>query len=622
MPQRYKLRLGDGTVLAVDSEGLNTWVHDRRAMAQAVGTQQWRPLQAVMAEEAAAARLAKALVPPKPRQATPQPAAPEPAPPPQPAFEPPPFEPAPFEPPPFQPAPFEQPADSVFDPGSLLSPPEEPATPAFELPDLPPPSAAPAPDSRSGSSFTGSDFGAEPTAPAAPQPEEFEPAPPRSLPASYDEEPVSSRYFEAASEPAEDENLPVIPMKPLEEPDGRFHSAWSEAGSSAEDDADDWEDDRRGAFDDESPGVLERFGGFLSRILGPLAPLADRLTASRRWSPDDDERDARRESEAKDDADDEPRPSLAARLSGWARGLRERFRREEREDEPGADAPDTDEFTPAARQEPSYGFGYTRASDPPPPAPKPTPVVPEPVVPLAKPAAELPVIPFKAAREPRERSVVYDDEDSGFWSGFSSDVLAPAWLWLKRIVTTAALVGAAAYAWTERREWLPGAADLGQSLFAQIDRLVLSRSRHEERERALAEVSARLPQLDAHTIGLVFARNPRGVEEAGEVFQVTREAAARGAASLPQEEAAELRSLEAELMARLSRTEQARVAEYDGIRERRPVFPFENPHVMELVARAARELPPDRLARLQSLLHKAVAAGLAAPAPPAGAPAR
>lgn len=608
MPQRYKLRLGDGTVLAVDSEGLNTWVHDRRAMAQAVGTQQWRPLQDVMAEEAAASRLARALVPPKPRQAAP-------------AVQEPPPQPPPFEAPSFEPPPFEPSADSGFDPGSLLGPPENPPAPAFELPDLPPPAAAPVPGpvSRSGSSFTGSDFGAEPTAQAAPQLEEFEPAPPRSLPASYDEEPVSSRYFEAASEPAEDENLPVIPMKPLEEPDGRFHSAWSEAGSSAEDDADDWEDDRRGAFDDESPGVLERFGGFLSRILGPLAPLADRLTASRRWSPDDDERDLRRESEANDDADDEPRPSLAARLSGWARGLRERFRREEREDEPGADAPDTDEFTPAARQEPSYGFGYTRASDPPPPAPKPTPVVPEPVVPLAKPAAELPVIPFKAAREPRERSVVYDDEDSGFWSGFSSDVLAPAWLWLKRIVTTAALVGAAAYAWTERREWLPGAADLGQSLFAQIDRLVLSRSRHEERERALAEVSARLPQLDAHTIGLVFARNPRGVEEAGEVFQVTREAAARGAASLPQEEAAELRSLEAELMARLSRTEQARVAEYDGIRERRPVFPFENPHVMDLLARAARELPPDRLSRLQSLLHKAVAAGLEAPGSPAGA---
>ena len=77
MPQRYKLRLGDGTVVSVDSDGLRTWAGDGRAMAQAVGTQAWRPLQDVLAEEEAAARLARALVPPKPRQeATPTPPAP------------------------------------------------------------------------------------------------------------------------------------------------------------------------------------------------------------------------------------------------------------------------------------------------------------------------------------------------------------------------------------------------------------------------------------------------------------------------------------------------------------------------------------------------------------------
>ena len=68
MPQRYKLRLGDGTVVSVDQDGLRTWAGDGRAMAQAVGTQAWRPLQDVLAEEEAAARLARALVLPKPRQ--------------------------------------------------------------------------------------------------------------------------------------------------------------------------------------------------------------------------------------------------------------------------------------------------------------------------------------------------------------------------------------------------------------------------------------------------------------------------------------------------------------------------------------------------------------------------
>jgi hypothetical protein len=53
MPREYKLRLGDGTVMAVDEPGLRAWVVDGKAMVQAVGSQQWRPLQEVLAEAAA-----------------------------------------------------------------------------------------------------------------------------------------------------------------------------------------------------------------------------------------------------------------------------------------------------------------------------------------------------------------------------------------------------------------------------------------------------------------------------------------------------------------------------------------------------------------------------------------
>ena len=53
MPREYKLRLGDGTVMAVDEPGLRTWVVDGKAMVQAVGSQQWRPLKEVLAEAAA-----------------------------------------------------------------------------------------------------------------------------------------------------------------------------------------------------------------------------------------------------------------------------------------------------------------------------------------------------------------------------------------------------------------------------------------------------------------------------------------------------------------------------------------------------------------------------------------
>src|SRR5512143_307880 len=87
MLQRYRLRLGDGTILQVDKEGLQAWVEDdRRAMVQIASTQQWRPLREFLAEEESAARLARALVPPEPRRA-PAPPPPEPEPP-LPALEP------------------------------------------------------------------------------------------------------------------------------------------------------------------------------------------------------------------------------------------------------------------------------------------------------------------------------------------------------------------------------------------------------------------------------------------------------------------------------------------------------------------------------------------------------
>ena len=53
MPREYKLRLGDGTVLAVDEQGLRTWAVDGQAMVQTANSQQWRPLKEVLAEAAA-----------------------------------------------------------------------------------------------------------------------------------------------------------------------------------------------------------------------------------------------------------------------------------------------------------------------------------------------------------------------------------------------------------------------------------------------------------------------------------------------------------------------------------------------------------------------------------------
>jgi hypothetical protein len=54
--QNYKLRLSDGTVLAVDHGGLSTWLVDDGAMVQPADSHQWRPLREFLAEEKAAVR--------------------------------------------------------------------------------------------------------------------------------------------------------------------------------------------------------------------------------------------------------------------------------------------------------------------------------------------------------------------------------------------------------------------------------------------------------------------------------------------------------------------------------------------------------------------------------------
>src|SRR5258708_12098137 len=51
MLQRYKLRLGDGTLLVVDHDALSSWVVDGKAQVQPVGTDRWFALRKFLLEE-------------------------------------------------------------------------------------------------------------------------------------------------------------------------------------------------------------------------------------------------------------------------------------------------------------------------------------------------------------------------------------------------------------------------------------------------------------------------------------------------------------------------------------------------------------------------------------------
>ena len=274
-------------------------------------------------------------------------------------------------------------------------------------------------------------------------------------------------------------------------------------------------------------------------------------------------------------------PGLSNRVSAWVAGLTDRVGHLAGRGRPERFVP-PDESVPKGPQVPA------------PPAP-PVPI------------SDLPVLRFADAQEPQETDDVYEVERA-------EGPLPALWLWTKRIVLIGGLVTGGAIAAFNWERWFPRAAELGQTVFTEIDRQARSSQRAEEQQQALREATERLPHLAPGTIRLVLSASDRGVLDPPEVFQLATEAADRGLHALTAVDAAEMRALQRELLGNLRPPERARVAEYDRARTHRVVFPFENPHALELVARGARAMPPRSRERLQTLLGQAVAAGLGVPA--------
>jgi hypothetical protein len=227
------------------------------------------------------------------------------------------------------------------------------------------------------------------------------------------------------------------------------------------------------------------------------------------------------------------------------------------------------------------------------------------------PITELPSLRLAQGYEAPEEGDVFDGEVET-WS-----VLPFAWMWTKRIVLVGGVVTVGVLAALNWETWFPRTAELGQTLFTEIDRQAHSSQRAREREQSLANAVERCPHLSPATIRLVLSTSSEDLLEPPEVFQVAAEAADRGISTLAPAEAEELRGLQRQLAAHLRPPQRARLADYNRARANRVVFPFENPHALDLVAQGARAMPAASRARLQELLGRAVAAGLGPPpAPP------
>jgi hypothetical protein len=79
MIEQFKLRLRDGTILAVDHDGLRTWLLDDKAMVQPAGSRVWRPLRetlTLLERERDRERVAAAARRPEPERVEPTPSRP------------------------------------------------------------------------------------------------------------------------------------------------------------------------------------------------------------------------------------------------------------------------------------------------------------------------------------------------------------------------------------------------------------------------------------------------------------------------------------------------------------------------------------------------------------------
>lgn len=633
MLQTYKLRLGDGTVLAVDHAGLSTWLVDRSAMVQAAGSRHWRPLREFLAEERIAARRAPRqksytrqelpLVYPKPREDPPS--HPQAAPPTSDAVEP----------------------LSIDEPAGVQALAEEPAVPSTPLaaqeaiPEeevpLEPledklPEAAnaqvvaeeliavdPPQDEEPVRSAAPSERDAEPPqtgeleeveawveeppqediplipldppegdVPVIPAPSSWSdlPEPPRSARPSLQvlaDDPVARPAEPTRTTSTPDDGLPIIRLKPLDDLDKAPPYAASGRGRDEEQRGEVFEaTPRRDPFEETLLRLISAYDALLTGWIDRLARRASAGSAARR-SDDDVAPPIIRLKPLADEAPPRAAPKSSTfrrRASAWVgnvTGWLGRFTRQVRP------------FPPVPPNEPAV----TRGSDPASPEPLKAP----------PPISELPLLRLADPPEPKDAGDVYERES----------LLQAAWRWTKRIVVMSGLVAGCLLAALTWDTWSPKAARLGRMVVAEIDKRVQSRDLTERQRRALEEATEQLPHLSPDTLRLVLSRSPESVLDPPEVFSLACDAADRGLSALTSGEAGELKALRHELLDKLRPSERERVREYDSTRTRRVAFPFENRDVLDLFASGARVLPSRSRQRLQELLGKAIAAGLVLP---------
>ena len=574
MPADYKLRLGDGTILAVDEAGLRTWLIDGKAMVQPAGSRRWIPLKEVLAQVQAEARRLESLPrppltppppPPEPPTAPAPPpivAAPAPTPTPLPLVPPPPA-PKPPEPPRSEPSPAEfslpepepffvpsEPAPRAAAAPPVAKPPVPPAPvvkPAPPVEKAPPVVAAPQPAATAPAPVAAAPPPVQvaprpappapkppPPAPPAPAPRATQVAPSKPAPgaAPLDLAEVARTAFvapvvETASEETlrpPDDDPPIIPFKPLDAAAMRERA--------------------KATIHKEEEEDLEEIP---VSALTP-EPAEDPLMRATRKAQD-----------------------LLATAAPRVRGLVESARQYAR-----------------ARSAP-HATGGTAA----PPAPR------EPVG-GPPPVTALPALRFADEKEKEKEKVrgprIPMRGKLVIAAGVAAILLiATGWAWIPQLIQAG-------------RRW---ASRTDKKVAVQSPSPTVPTPPPPTLPPEVQVAVDQLPHLTPETIQVVMKKSAYRPRDPAEVFSRAETAAVRGMSALPEEEAKELAALRLAVARSLRPTDRQRVRGYERIRTGRELLSVsEDVKVLALFARGVRALPAEKRERLQTLLAKAIVAEL------------
>jgi hypothetical protein len=652
MLQRYKLRLGDGTVLLVDRDGLSPWLVDRQATVQPEGSRNWRPLREFLALERAAARRETRLrsvhesLPPRRPSSAHDESGPAPREDGLPLVPPPPKHEA--TPPTPTPVPREDglplvppPADALVLPAPE-NPPVAPAPggePRHEDKIAPSPlagvdpdvvaSAAAIPEDRGSFSFDPAELleSASLSESATPEAEAESPAEPFETASRVEPEPTTTPDAEppatilvgvprtvAVEElaPPGDDAVPGMPPDvqaladdpgfPLPAPEREDPGPQLRIEVRSERKAILSPPPRRRSESPTAPSAETSRAGTSSAVPSwATHPVTERLlhgaaalgsVLGRSVEPINRLERGLPPVEIDEGALTRARARGRALLSEARRAVAEwpaRLReRRAARDEEEDDGP----LIGLAPEERVARPTVVPVADDPELEPEPEPA----------PVRELPALRFATTVGP-ETGDVYPGAEPGSF-------LPALWRWTVWLALLAALGGGAALAVVSWRVWFPPTAVVGDRAFREIDRQAHAAERDAQRQAVLEEAAARLPYLAPETVEQILARSPTGLLGIPDIFEAACDAADWGSWVLTPGERDELRGLREQMLQALEPADQERVRSYDRARASGLVFPLDNRLGTLLWARGTQALPAEGRERLRVLLGRAIAAGL------------